>query len=238
MWAQCFCSVLIISCSTQKHFWPIQSELKICCFGGHKNSNYIQRSKRTFLQPSCDRCSGFSKGIYLPSTFGGTCRCSFLFVDEGWSVVEATPVTCFLGFFSQCLFPVFAGTTFLSASTLRTHGQIWWAGSRFCSRNQTRQVVPTTAFVQFRPCPRGEQRWWPIRLLVRRIKGWLQLIRIEQRSRSDQHVVVCKPELLCNPSMLNKNLCSHFSWAELKDPKLFLHTQKTHFSQILSTDLC
>ncbi len=31
--------------------------------------------------------------------------------------------------------------------------------------------------------------------------------------------------------------CPHFSWAELKDLRLFLCTQKAHFSQILLTNL-
>lgn len=45
----------------------------------------------------------------------------------------------------------------------------------------------------------------------------------------------------CN--LLNQNMneilffCSHFSWAEFKDLKLFLHTKKTHFCQIVLTNL-
>lgn len=118
--------------------------------------------------------------------YSGACRRSTRLLTRGglWSRPQRSHVLFFSHIYSQRLL-----TTFPSASTPRP--QLWWAGSRFClcSRNQT----STLAFVQFRPCPRGEQRWCLIRLLVRQIKGWLQLIRMEQRSRSALQTTTCWP---------------------------------------------
>ncbi len=104
-----------------------------------------------------------------------------------------------------------------------------------------------------RCCVKDGKKWTPFFLLF-----WFKCSTLVTEARSNQvqrKNVEVLPELsdfymgvyiyvcVCVYTHTEKNykhfcFCPHFSWAELKDLRLFLCTQKAYFSHILFTNLC